>query len=163
VNIAEQEVGTLVRLDQIYDLVEGNISSEVRAKITAIPKKMDHPLAQPVAKAICLLQYAKSIHRSTENIAASLHPAVAADAQLAAVKEALRQLEAAHEVRHGDDGYRIGSGCATGSTRGPATRIGSTQRSSRPSGSHSRHTRWRERRRSRQGSRSRAGTPKKVT
>jgi hypothetical protein len=32
---------------------------------------------------------------------------VAADAQLAAVKEALRQLEAAHEVRHGDDGYRI--------------------------------------------------------
>ncbi len=107
VNIAEQEVGSLVRLDQVYDLVEGNIASEVRAKITGIGKKVPNPLAPPVAKAICLLQYAKSVHRSAENIAASLHPGVAADAQLAAVKEALQQLEDAHEVRRGNDGYRI--------------------------------------------------------
>ena len=33
--------------------------------------------------------------------------ASAADSQLASVKEALRELEAAHKVRHGDDGYRI--------------------------------------------------------
>lgn len=107
VNLAEGSLGALARLDQVYDLVEGNIGSEVRAKIAAIAKELDHPLAQPVAKVICLLQYVKSVHRTAENIAAGLHSGVAADSQLAAVKEALRQLEAAHKVRRGDDGYRI--------------------------------------------------------
>jgi hypothetical protein len=107
VNLADGAVGDLVRLDQVYDLVEGNIGSEVRAKIAAISKLVDHPLAQPVAKVICLLQYVKSVHRSAENIAAALHDQVGGDSQLASVKEALRELEAAHQVRHGDDGYRI--------------------------------------------------------
>ena len=109
VNLAELPVGSVVRLDQVYDLVENNIGSEVRAKIAALAKELEHPLAQPVAKVICLLQYVKSVHRTAENIAAALHPDVAADSQLAAVKEALRQLEAAHKVRLGDDGYRIPS------------------------------------------------------
>src|SRR5213075_3574057 len=60
-----------------------------------------------VAKAICLLQYVKSVHRTAENIAAALHPRVAGDSQLSSVKEALRELESAQKVRHGDDGYRI--------------------------------------------------------
>jgi hypothetical protein len=107
VNLAEGALGDLVRLDQVYDLVEGNIGSEVRAKIAAILKLVDHPLAQPVAKVICLLQYVKSVHRSAENLAAALHGQVGGDSQLASVKEALRALEAAHQVRHGDDGYRI--------------------------------------------------------
>lgn len=107
VNLADGAVGELVRLDQVYDLVEGNIGSEVRAKIAAIPKLVDHPLAQPVAKVICLLQYVKSVHRSAENIAAAIHARVGGDSQLASVKEALRALEAAQQVRHGDDGYRI--------------------------------------------------------
>src|SRR4029077_5232830 len=72
VNLADGQVGDLVRLDQIYDLVEGNIGSEVRAKIAAISKVVDHPLAQRVAKVICLLQYVKSVHRSAENIAAAV-------------------------------------------------------------------------------------------
>jgi hypothetical protein len=107
VNLAEGELGELVRLDHVYDLVEGNIGSEVRAKIAAISKELDHPLAQPVAKVICLLQYVKSVHRSAENIAAALHGSVHGDSMLASVREALRELEAAHKVRHGDDGYRI--------------------------------------------------------
>lgn len=107
VNLADQPVGALVRLDHVYDLVEGNIGSEVRAKIAEIARKVEHPLAQPVAKVICLLQYVKSVHRSAENIAAALHASVDADGQLASVKEALHQLEAAHQVRLGDDGYRI--------------------------------------------------------
>lgn len=107
VNLADGAVGDLVRLDQVYDLVEGNIGSEVRAKIAAIPKLVDHALAQPVAKVICLLQYVKSVHRSAENIAAALHGRVGGDSQLASVKEALRALEAGHQVRQGDDGYRI--------------------------------------------------------
>src|SRR6202521_5336987 len=107
VNLADQPIGSIARLDQVYDLVEGNIGSEVRAKISAIAKELEHPLAQPVAKVICLLQYVKSVHRTAENIAAALHPGVAAESELAAVKDALRQLEAANKVRRGDDGYRI--------------------------------------------------------
>lgn len=107
VNLADQPVGTLARLDQVYDLVEGNIGSEVRAKIASIPRTVSHPFAQSVAKAICLLQYVRSVHRTAENVAATLHPSVTADSQLASVKEALRELESAHLVRHGDDGYRI--------------------------------------------------------
>ena len=107
VDLASAPLGALVRLDQVYDLVEGNIGSEVRAKIAAIAKELSHPLAQPVAKVICLLQYVKSVHRSAENIAAALCPSVSGDSQLASVKEALRELEATQKVRHGDDGYRI--------------------------------------------------------
>lgn len=107
VNLADKKVGQLATLDQVYDLVENNIDSEIRAKITAIAKELEHPLAQPVAKAICLLQYVKSIHRTAENIAAALHPSVTADSQLAGVREALRELLSSHKIRQGDDGYRI--------------------------------------------------------
>ncbi|MCA9642338.1 MAG: BREX system P-loop protein BrxC, partial [Myxococcales bacterium] len=99
VNLAEQALGEFVRLDQVYDLVEGNVGSELRAKISGIAKELQHPLAQPVAKVICLLQYVKSVHRTAENVAAALYPRIGADSQLAAVKEALRELESARKVR----------------------------------------------------------------
>ena len=105
--LAERPVGALARLDQIYDLVAGNISSELRGKIADIRKDVPHPLAQPVAKAICLLQFVKSVHRTAENIAATLHETVDADSKLAEVREALEALKRAHKVREGDDGYRI--------------------------------------------------------
>jgi hypothetical protein len=107
VNLAEQPLGSLARLDQMYDLVENNIGSDIRAKIASIPREISHPLAGPVAKAVCLLQFVKSIHRTADNIAAVLYPAVGAGDQRAEVAEALRALEAAHMVRLSDDGYRI--------------------------------------------------------
>ena len=107
VDLASKPLGTLARVDQVYDLVSGNISSEIRGKIDEIGMKVDHPLAQPVAKAICLLQYVRSIHRTPQNIAAALHPAVDADSRLSEVTAALEALERAHMIRHGDDGYRI--------------------------------------------------------
>jgi hypothetical protein len=109
VNLADADVGELARLDQVYDLVDGNIASEIRAKISSIPSALPkaHPLATSVAKVICLLQYVKSVHRTAENIAACLHPDIAADSQLASVRQALAELEAAHLIRNGDDGYRI--------------------------------------------------------
>ena len=109
VNLAEQPLGTLGRIDQIYDLVAGNIASEIRGKIDSIGSKVVHPLAPAVAKAICLLQYVKSIHRTPENIAAALHPSVDADSRLPEVRDALDSLIKAHMVRLGDDGYRIPS------------------------------------------------------
>ena len=107
VDLASAPLGTLARVDQVYDLVSGNIGSEVRGKIDDIGKKVDHALAQSVAKAICLLQYVRSIHRTPENLAAALHPAVDADSRLSEVRAALDALEKAHMVRRGDDGYRI--------------------------------------------------------
>jgi hypothetical protein len=107
VKLAEQPVGMLATIDQIYDLIASNIPSEIRGKIAAIKAEVPHPFAQPVAKAICLLQYVKSIHRTAENIAATLHPAVGADSVLPEVKEALRQLVDAHKVRVSDGQYRI--------------------------------------------------------
>ncbi|MBJ6799741.1 BREX system P-loop protein BrxC [Geomonas propionica] len=107
VNLAGKELGALASVDLIYDLVEGNISSEIRGRIADIKHKVSHPFAQPVAKAICLLQFVKSIHRTPENIAASLYPGVGADSKLVEVREALDALVKSHMVRHGDDGFRI--------------------------------------------------------
>ena len=55
--------------------MQSNIASEVRGKINQIANQLDHPMAQPVAKVICLLQFVKSVHRTAENIAAALYPA----------------------------------------------------------------------------------------
>ncbi len=106
VDLQNQAIGTLATLDRIYDLVSGNISSEVRQKIDGIGAGM-HPKARAVAKAVCLLQFERRIPRTAENIAATLHPSVEADSQLADVKAALDALVAAQAVRLGEDGYRI--------------------------------------------------------
>lgn len=107
IKLADQEVGALARMDQVYDLVEGNISSDVRAKIASIPSRVKHPLAPAVAKAVCLLQFVQSVKRTAENIAAALHPGVRADSCLVSVREALAELEKETLIRNADDGYRI--------------------------------------------------------
>ena len=109
INLASRPVGALARIDQVYDLVSANIPSELRGKISDIGRGVDHRLAEPVAKAICLLQYVQSVHRTPENIAATLHPALDADSRLPEVYAALEALERAHMVRRGDEGYRIPS------------------------------------------------------
>jgi hypothetical protein len=105
--IADLDVGNLVRLDQVYDLISGNISSDIRQKIDSIPARVTQPLAQAVAKVVCLLQFVKTVHRTAENIAAALVVGVDADSRLVEVREALSELEKGQFVRQGDDGYRI--------------------------------------------------------
>lgn len=107
VALGDEDVGKLATIEHIYDLVKGNIESEIRDKIERIATDVSHPRAPAVAKSICLLQFVQSIHRTAENIAASLHEAVDGDSLLSEVKEALDQLEKAHKVRKGDGGYRI--------------------------------------------------------
>lgn len=109
VALGEKEVGALATLDQIYDLVSGNIPTELRQKIQSIPGDVDHPLAPAVAKAVCLLQFVQNIPATKENLAAALHPAVDAESRLAEVEAALQALVSAHKVREGERGYRIPS------------------------------------------------------
>jgi hypothetical protein len=107
VNLQDHPVGTLVTLDRIYDLVAGNIASELRQKIDSISDSL-HPKASAVAKAVCLMQFEQRIPRTAENIAATLHPSVQADSQLVEVKAALEALVAIRALRLGEDGgYRI--------------------------------------------------------
>ena len=107
VDLAKASVGALVHIDQIYSLVSNNIDSEIRQKIAYIQNDVPLEMAQPVAKAICLLQFVKTVHRTAENIAAVLFPSVDADSQIASVRAALDALEKALKVRRGEDGYRI--------------------------------------------------------
>ncbi len=106
-DLAHSGTGTLARLDHVYDLIEGNIASTVRAKITSIPQRVSHPLAQAVGKVVCLLQFVPTVHRTTENIAAALFEKVDGESKLPQVKDALAELEKALMVRQGDGGYRI--------------------------------------------------------
>ena len=107
VGLGEKEIGQLVTAEHIYDLVRDNIDSTIREKIDRLTVEVEHPFAQRVAKAICLLQFVKSIHRNAENIAATLYPAVGGDSVRASVDQALQALVDAHKIRKGDDGYRI--------------------------------------------------------
>lgn len=107
VGLGDQELGFLVTSEHIYDLVRDNIDSTIREKIDRLPAEVDHPFAQKVAKAICLLQFVKSIHRNADNIAATLFPKVGGDSVRANVDQALQALLNTHKIRLGDDGYRI--------------------------------------------------------
>ncbi len=107
VGLGDREIGQLVTCEHIYDLVRDNIDSTIREKIDRIPSEVTHPFAQKVAKAICLLQFVKNIHRTAENIASTLYPGVGADAVRASVDQALQALIDSHKIRLGDDGYRI--------------------------------------------------------
>ena len=107
VGLGDQELGHLVTVEHIYDLVRDNIDSTIREKIDRLPSEVDHPFAQKVAKSICLLQFVKSIHRNAENIAATLYPRIGGDSARARVDQALQALLDAHKIRLGDDGYRI--------------------------------------------------------
>jgi len=76
--LADQAVGALVSIDKIYELVEGNIPSEKQKDILDIRQRFDDDQANPgmasrVAKAICLMEFAKrDLPRTTKNIAALL-------------------------------------------------------------------------------------------
>ena len=105
--LADCALGALATIDQIYDLISGNISWEIRGKIQDITTKIANPMAQKVAKAICLLQFVKSVHRTVENIGASLLPSVDSDSVLPIIKDAIEELIKGHYIRHGDDGFRI--------------------------------------------------------
>ncbi len=105
--LADEALGALVTLDRVYDLQSNNIDSQYRGKISDIATKASHPLAVPVAKAICLLQFVDQVPVTERNIAVVLHPRVDGDSLESEVQEACRHLEDRSLIRKADGQYRI--------------------------------------------------------
>jgi hypothetical protein len=113
--LEHRPVGDLVRLDHVYDLVAGTVSSDTRAKIAQVPERLAGAssevceTAHRVAKALCLLGYVKAVPRTAQNLAALIHPSVEAESQLPLVQQALQALVEARLVRQLDGQYHIPS------------------------------------------------------
>lgn len=108
VNLAEQPLGGLVTMDKIYDLVEGNLTTEKRKDIADIGNDFsDKPLYLKVAKAICLLEFPRKLPRTPKNIAAVLYEDISGESMQPQVEEALKSLESANYIKATGEGYKL--------------------------------------------------------
>lgn len=107
-NMANRPVGDLVTLDLIYELVEGNLSTEKRRDIADIAERFAaDPWPCKVAKAIALLEFVRDLPRSEGNLAALLYPRLGAPSVRGEVRNALALLEEHQYIRRIDDGYKL--------------------------------------------------------
>jgi len=107
-NLGEQSVGRLVTLDLVYDLLEGNLTTERRKDIADVSNNLSgDPLALKVAKAITLLEFVRDLPRTPENIAATLYERVDGQPLVAEVKASLKRLEGAQFVRETPEGWKL--------------------------------------------------------
>ena len=109
---AQQPLGRMVTLDQIYELVEGNLSTEKQKDIYDITQRFENrieafPFAIRVAKALCLLEFVRDLPRTEGNIAACLVDAANKTAPLADVEKALNLLKDAQFVRNTESGWKL--------------------------------------------------------
>lgn len=108
INLGSEAVGSLVTLDKVYDLVDGNLSTERRKDIADISRTFTQkPFFTKVAKAICLLEFVRDLPRTPQNIAAVLYDQVDGQALTETVQEALDALEKAQFVRQTQEGYKL--------------------------------------------------------
>lgn len=109
--LAAKPVGTLVTLDKIYELVEGNLSNEKRTDLHDISQRFKNDDAEGwtsrVAKTICLLEFVRDLPRTETNLAACLVDAVGKPAPLPQVKAAVEKLHQAQFVRNTEDGWKL--------------------------------------------------------
>ena len=107
--LKDKPVGALVTLDKIFDLVDGNISTEKRKDIDDIRRRFrtESDWALRVAKTICLLEFIRDLPRTEANISACLLDEVSRPAPLANVKTALALLQEAEFVRDSEDGWKL--------------------------------------------------------
>ncbi len=111
-DLQHKPIGTLVTLDKIFELVEGNLSSEKQRDISEITEQFrvdsdDHGMAARVAKTVTLLEFVRDVPRTESNIAACLVDAVGQPAPLAEVRRAIEQLEKGKFVRNTEEGWKL--------------------------------------------------------
>jgi hypothetical protein len=110
--LASKPVGTLVTLDRVYELVEGNLSNEKRTDIHEIGQRYkgdaeDEGWTLRVAKVLCLLEFVRDLPRTEANVAAFLIDGVGLPAPVPQVRAALEKLHKAQFVRNTDDGWKL--------------------------------------------------------
>ncbi|RLC76211.1 MAG: BREX system P-loop protein BrxC [Chloroflexi bacterium] len=110
VGLADAPVGALVSLDRIFDLIEGNLSSEKQKDITDITQcwpETESPWPARTAKAIALLEYVRDLPRTDENLAALLYRELGDASPLPQVQEAIKALSEADFVRQTENGWKL--------------------------------------------------------
>ena len=110
--LAGKPIGTLVTLDKIFELVEGNLSSEKQKDISDIALRFrtdseDRGMAARVAKTIALLEFVRDVPRTEANIAACLVDAVGQPAPRAEVESAIKKLQDGKFVRNTEEGWKL--------------------------------------------------------
>lgn len=111
-DLQHKAIGTLVTLDKIFELVEGNLSSEKQMDISNITKQFhgdpdDRGMAARVAKTIALLEFVRDVPRTEVNIAACLVEAVGKPAPLAEVEQAIKKLQIGKFLRNTEEGWKL--------------------------------------------------------
>lgn len=109
---AKKPIGSLVTLDKVFELVEGNLSNEKRTDIYQIPERFksdagDHGWELRVAKAICLLEFIRDLPRTEANLAAVLVDEVGKATPLGEVQAAVKRLNTAQFIRNTEEGWKL--------------------------------------------------------
>ncbi len=106
--LADAPVGTLVTLDRIFDLIEGNLSSEKQMDISNIVQRWPHdPWPARTAKAISLLEFVRDLPRTETNLAALLYRELGAESPLPEVQRAIDLLRDAQFIRQTENGWKL--------------------------------------------------------
>jgi len=107
-DLGRAAIGRLVTMDLVFELVEGNLSSEKQKDISDVAAQFGQKAWETrVAKAIALLEFVRSFPRTEENLAGVLVDSVETPAPLPQVQAALEALWKAKFVRRTDDGYKL--------------------------------------------------------
>jgi hypothetical protein len=110
--LGEQPLGTLITLDQIYDIQFSALDSDVQntmARLQGHQDLVEDETARKVAKAVALLQQIQEQETTSAVLVAQcLYPRVGAPSNLDSVEKALERLEALNLVSRSDKrGYRL--------------------------------------------------------
>ena len=105
--LASKSIGTLVTLDRIFDLVEGNLSSEKSKDINNIIIRFKDGWPARVVKVVCLLEFLKELPRTDVNIAACLVDEVGRPSPLPEVREAIMLLEKENALHATQAGWSL--------------------------------------------------------
>ncbi len=113
--LAEEELGRLVTLDLVYELVEGNLASERTRDISEIARQFGADSWESrVAKVLTLLEFVRNLPRTEANVAAMLYDRLGAPSAVVPVREALEELVAAEFVRRTPEGFKLQSATEKG-------------------------------------------------
>jgi hypothetical protein len=106
--LAKKPVGRLVTLDLVFELVEGNLSTEKQRDLSNISVQFGAGSWETrTAKAVTLLEFVRGLSRTEENLAAVLVDEVGAPAPLPQVRTAVASLQAARFIRNTEEGWKL--------------------------------------------------------